>query len=91
MPYIESYFRERYDEQIDAVAKLLREQCPYVMRPGHLNYVITRLLLGVLGTEARYANYAEAIGALECVKLELYRTQLGPYEDLARAKNGDVL
>ena len=37
-----------------------------------------------------YSNYADIIGALECAKLELYRRGVGPYEDIAIAKNGDL-
>jgi hypothetical protein len=40
--------------------------------------------------EISFKTYAEAISALECAKLELYRRQLAPYEDKKCAENGDV-
>ena len=59
--------------------------------PGELNYAITDLCVDYLaGTEKRYADRAEVIGALECAKLEFYRRALAEYEDAAIAKNGDV-
>jgi len=37
-----------------------------------------------------YSNVNEIIGALECIKLELYRRVAAPYEDLKIEENGDV-
>lgn len=37
-----------------------------------------------------YADINEAIGALECAKLELYRRIAVPYENRKLAENGDV-
>jgi hypothetical protein len=41
-------------------------------------------------TSRIYADFNAAIGALECCKSELYRRMVGPYEDQAIARNGDV-
>jgi hypothetical protein len=38
----------------------------------------------------RYALLNEAIGALECAKIELYRRLAAPYEDEKRQETGDV-
>ena len=38
----------------------------------------------------RYAHLNEAIGVLECAKLELYRRVAAPYEDEKIAESGDV-
>lgn len=63
---------------------------------GELNYAVTRLVdayLARLAGEAgrlRYAHLNEAIGVLECAKLELYRRVAAPYEDEKRAESGDV-
>ena len=38
-----------------------------------------------------YAACNTVIGALECAKLELYRRIIGPYEDKAIEKNGDII
>jgi hypothetical protein len=38
----------------------------------------------------KYANINEAIGVLECAKLELYRRIAAPYEDHKISETGDV-
>jgi hypothetical protein len=57
---------------------------------GELNYLITTFVLGFLGDSPRYADFNDAIGALECAKLELYRRMIAPYEETKIAQNGDV-
>lgn len=58
--------------------------------PGELNYVITKLALGIVGKEPSYTKYNQVIGAIECAKLELYRRAVASYEDKKIAENGDV-
>jgi hypothetical protein len=59
---------------------------------GELNYAITRVVDDYLIARGpiRYAHLNEAIGALECAKLELYRRLAAPYEDRKRNETGDV-
>lgn len=59
---------------------------------GELNYAVTRLVDDYLVRAGglRYARLNEAIGVLECAKLELYRRLAAPYEDAKRAESGDV-
>ena len=58
---------------------------------GELNFMITELVtLYIKAHEKKYATLNEAIGALECAKLELYRRVLSPYEDKKIKQNGDV-
>ena len=57
---------------------------------GDLNYIITTACLGFVGAAPSYARFNEAIGALECAKLELYRRMVAPYEDRKANENGDV-
>ena len=63
---------------------------------GELNYAVTRLVDAYLDRRAadagrlRYAHLNEAIGVLECAKLELYRRVAAPYEDEKIAESGDV-
>jgi hypothetical protein len=40
--------------------------------------------------DLRYAHINEAVGALECAKLELYRRVAAPYEDEKMKESGDV-
>ena len=78
----------------DARTRLQAGEAP--RNAGELNFAITRLVdryLAGLATEAgrlRYAHLNEAIGVLECAKLELYRRIAAPYEDEKREENGDV-
>ncbi len=63
----------------------------YFTCEGDLNYVITYLLHKEL--EKRGLNYQNAnnlIGALECAKLEFYRTIIAPYENIKMDENGRV-
>lgn len=58
---------------------------------GELNYLITKLCDAFLmKTGLSYKNINQAIGALECAKLELYRKIASPYEDRKEIENGPV-
>lgn len=58
---------------------------------GELNYLVTRLCDAFLmRTGLSYKNINQAIGALECAKLELYRRIAAPYEDQKAIQNGEV-
>ena len=59
--------------------------------PGELNYAITSLVHNfVMSDVVNYSAINEAIGVLECAKLELYRMVAAPYEDIKRKENGPV-
>jgi len=57
---------------------------------GQLNFNITSMILSFLGPHPHYRDFNEAIGALECIKQELYRRMVAPYEDMKIKENGDV-
>lgn len=58
---------------------------------GELNYLITRLCDAFLMRKGLcYKNINQAIGALECAKLELYRRVAAPYEDKKSKENGEA-
>lgn len=63
---------------------------------GELNYAVTRLVdaylarLSASDGRLRYAHLNEAMGVLECAKLELYRRVAAPYEDGKIEESGDV-
>ena len=80
MPYITA-------EERDALAK-----GEPIASWGQLNYVITHLILDTIyKSGASYDTYQSVIGLLECIKLELYRRQMTPYEELKMEINGDVI
>lgn len=91
MPYIVTEKRDHLDQPIDNLLSALRElesDDPNNTHCGNLNYVITRLLRGSYAL--RYKEINEAIGVLECCKLELYRKMAAPYEDQKEFENGSV-
>ena len=89
MPYITQGERKDFDEA-------LKEVSDNVLSMGHLNYCISTLIANYLDEVKKvegkvgYFHYNNLIGVLECAKLELYRRQTAPYEDIKIKENGDV-
>lgn len=85
MPYIKPEDRVAIDKVIEHLHFFTRRN------PGHLNYAVTKLLHNQLEDQGMsYSELNMIIGTLECVKLELYRTVLAPYEDEKKCQNGSV-
>ena len=85
MPYIQQEDREpldRFYSLFNASAKMPRT-C------GELNYLITMIVKNYIDIPS-YTRINEAVGVLECAKLELYRRMAVPYEDKKCKINGDV-
>lgn len=80
MPYIRPERREK-------LHPLSRDMA---QNAGELNFRITKVVDDYLASRQGYGAYNEAIGALECAKLELYRRCIAPYEDDKCLSNGDV-
>ena len=78
MPYIDFEDRKDLDEG----------QAPSTV--GELNYVITKHVVRFLDKHPSYGELNNAIGVLECAKLEFYRRLVAPHEDNAKERNGDV-
>jgi hypothetical protein len=59
---------------------------------GELNFALTSVVDRYLQDKGglRYAHINEAVGALECAKLELYRRVAAPYEEQKMKESGDV-
>ena len=58
---------------------------------GELNYQFTRLIVEYRAAHGeQYQTYNDIFGALMGALMELYRTQVAPYEDKKREDNGDV-
>lgn len=99
MPYVQSEYREKLDPLIAPLQQELMHTDAGV-RAGCVNYVITKLLQAIAGPFNLnkgenpvwgYRTLNEAVGVLECVKLELNRRVIGEYEDKKISENGDVL
>lgn len=88
-PYIDPDQRPDPDQLIDQLIEIIRKG-PKI--DGAVNYAITRIVAGSLRPDTgwSYTIASDADKAFDCAKLEFYRRVLAPYEDMARARNGDV-
>ena len=87
MPYIKLEDRPKYEKTLNELIDLLKAQ-PIEKIDGEVNYCFTRVMKAVY--PPKYFNYNRAMGVLECIKLELYRRMIGPYEDMKIKESGDV-
>lgn len=87
MPYIKEKDRGQYNGYIRNITNIIN-RLPKPNKSGHLNYIITKILLGT--EPKRYNDYNTLIGVLECAKLELYRRQIAKYEEEKIVENGDI-
>jgi hypothetical protein len=83
MPYIDKPGRIKLDPNIVQLAD-------WILTPGDLVYVFTKLILRFLGRGWNFSQLATVLGCLEATKLELYRRKGAPYEDTKAEINGDV-
>ena len=92
MPYIKQNKRDKYDKLVDELANEVKNTCHETCSDycGDWNYVITTLIKKTIDSNRGYSVFNEAIGTLECCKLELYRRMVAPYEDIKIQENGDV-
>lgn len=81
MPYVDPEARQRIDSQMTF---------PRPQTAGELNYMVTRLVKNFLDGPISYKDINEAVGVMECAKLELYRRVAAPYENIKMQENGDV-
>lgn len=84
MPYItqDEYFVKQGAEAIDMGL--------HCLKPGELNYLLTKLCIGYLKGEHTYTKFNDVIGALESAKQEFYRRMVVPYEEHKKNQNGEV-
>lgn len=84
MPYIARDQRPELDEHLQPLIEAVGDE------PGKLSYALYVLALGYVGDAPTYAIYAETLGTVETVKLELYRRHAAKREDSKIIVNGDV-
>jgi hypothetical protein len=87
MPYIEKIARAGYDTSINELCTELRDNN---WPPGHLNYIISKLLFERYRDFPSYTICNSLEGVLQCVSKEFYRRVTVPYEDSKIEENGDV-
>jgi len=84
IPYIKSEERLKFQDILNEIEKM-------ILTEGELNYLITKIVMSHMNNKGkRYATLNEILGVLECIKQELYRRVVGPYEDLKIKESGDV-
>jgi hypothetical protein len=87
MPYIPEENRAIFDK---VVRKCIRNM-PIDTSYGEMNYLLTSILgTFIQQNGVNYSTLQSVIGLLECVKLELYRRIVSPYEERKLDDNGDV-
>lgn len=93
MPYITKDVRNQLDNKINDLVNVM--DCSidhYNDNKGKINYIITKIIHHFITSYGkRYATLNDAIGILECAKIELYRHIIGPYEDKKISENGDII
>lgn len=91
MPYIKPFYRKAVDKQVCELTKLIKKHFSENDIDGVVNYMFCKILLKVLGDKPSYLRYERILGALECIKQELYRRVITPYEEEKKKENGDIL
>lgn len=88
MPYIKKTHRSKFDDLVKVIVHDLNETGEY---DGNLNYIVSTIIDGVLRERGKnYHELNKIVGVLECIKQELYRRVVSPYEDRKIEENGDV-
>jgi len=83
MPYIQQEDRARFASILEKL-----NEVP-IRSAGELNFLVTSAVHHYLRQFPKsYGTYNQAIGALEAAKLELYRRQVVPYDDIKIKENG---
>lgn len=96
MPYIKKEDRKKFTLKSSEIPNnsgidLIEYLGELIGNSGQFNYVVTKLAHKYLEVEGNdYQHMNDLIGALEGIKLELYRRKIAPYEDLKISENGDV-
>ncbi len=85
MPYITKEEKDLIDSGLKNVNESIMDN------PGDLNYAIHQIVAEYIRqNHESYRTYNDIMGALEGVKLELYRRLVSKYEDGKMVANGDV-
>ena len=88
MPYIPQADRNKFRVCLDNLWAMIGMEG---ISNGELNYLITKLGHMYIDRHGRsYNTLSDVIKAMECAKLEFYRREVAPYEDLKAKENGDV-
>lgn len=84
MPYIAQKDRAK----LDKVVKVAKDMGLNDLAPGEFNYLITELLIEVVGTPS-YTRMSQYMNVLTDAREEYRRRVMNPYEDQKIFENGD--
>lgn len=88
MPYIPQVHREKYDRAVQLIQDEFNLSSS---NAGQLNYLISKTIQAYTNVKGyNYQTFNDIIGALEGAKLELYRREVAPYEEVKIKENGDI-
>ena len=89
VPYIDPEKRTDLDPLIDRLTdEILKGESAW---EGNLNYAISRLSNNIVLRRGKsYRLFNKLLGVMECVKQEVYRRLVAPYERYKMWNNGDV-
>lgn len=92
MPYIKQSIRNEIDPKLYEMIAEAKDAVNNDQLSGEANYLVTKAVLHLLKPDSgwTYDALANTIKTLECSKLEIYRRLMGPYEDGAVIRNGDL-
>jgi hypothetical protein len=94
MPYIKQADRNEVNGHLENLINFLEKEKKGAQNAdidGILNYTISKMLIEVYSKKPSYSNYNRMMGVIECVKQELYRRVVAPYEDKKIKENGDII
>jgi hypothetical protein len=91
MPYIRQDFREFVKNDLNNLLICI-DCCSEYEREGVVNYCITRIVARGLRPKSgwRYGSLLRAYGTFHAAAAEFYRRLVGPYEDGAGRRSGDI-
>jgi hypothetical protein len=87
MPYITQSDRRLYDYHLGLLIDDLKEN-DWV--EGHINYIISRIIVDWWRFNKRYSTINRIMGTLSCVGVEFYRKFAATYEIEKEAENGPI-
>jgi hypothetical protein len=90
MPYIIPADRKQFDPAIEELVDALTNHGFSKLKPGDLNYAVSKIVWGAFDKNPSYTFGNELVGVLECIKQEFYRRKLAPYEEAKIKENGDL-
>lgn len=91
MPYIPKSDRSEFEADIASIVNKLVSHDENDAK-GKLNYIIFSICYQIVMRRGiRYFRLQDVYGTMTSCAAEFYRRVIGPYEDQAIEKNGDVL